>query len=234
MEEEREGTAWEFGDQAGGWPGSPPHPSGQGFYPRTKAACLVGRKGLSRDLPQEPTVRAGTRWYLMCTAGGNIGILAEHIATLDLMHVCMCVCVCVCVFAYVHVHLCVCVYMCVCMHVCSCVCIYVCTYMYVCMCVHACAHTCVCVLCVYTCVYARVYVCIYVFVYMCVCVYICVWCVCVYSRHLLRLTAAAKTIDQWWLRTLGLEPDTLGFESGRCANQRSLLCLVWGSRGERL
>ena len=181
MEEEREGTAWEFGDQAGGWPGSPPHPSGQGFYPRTKAACLVGRKGLSRDLPQEPTVRAGTRWYLMCTAGGNIGILAEHIATLDLMHVCMCVCVCVCVcvFAYVHVHLCVCVYMCV--YACVFVCMHICVYIYVCVYVCACmrTHMCLCFMCVYMCV--RTCVCVYicVCVYVCMCIYLCVVCVCV-------------------------------------------------------
>ena len=44
--------------------------------------------------------------------------------------------------------------------------------------------------------------------YMYVCVY-----VCVYGRHLATLTTAAQTRDQWWLRTLGFEPDTLGFES---------------------
>lgn len=53
-------------------------------------------------------------------------------------------------------------------------------------------------------------------------------CVCVYGRHLATLTAAAQTRDQWWLRTLGFEPDSHGFESGLHAIQQSLHYSVWG------
>ena len=63
--------------------------------------------------------------------------------------------------------------------------------------------------------------CVFTYVCLCACVCICMFdaymyvcvCVCVYGRHLVTLTTAAQTRDQWWLRTLGFEPDTLGFES---------------------
>lgn len=83
-------------------------------------------------------------------------------------------------------------------------------------------------------------VCVCMCVHMCMCACVGVYCVCVFvcmfacGRHLVTLTTAAQTINQWWLMALGFEPDPLGFESGLYTSQHSLHCLVWGSREEKL